>query len=792
MSFFSRLFRKAPTLSPVPASAPRTAPSAKAEKALAKPSAADRALAAAAEEGALQSAIDARDVQAVARLVVAGTSTGIRQAAAAAIEDPDVLRQLIRDVRGGNDKSVYKVLTSKRDALLEQARKLEQLQAEIHAVAEALERHSQRPYDTLSSPKLDQFESRWNVVAAQADPELRHRAQEWIDRSRETIAEHLREVAAQASRVQAAADAAAEARRLREQQAKASAAVAAEQEQALEEQKRALAQEQEAKHQAEQQAVRELGGLIRKARAALDDGNSSRAVGVRRAMEEKLAGAPSLPANLASQLQQLDRQLDELKDWKSFSVAPKRAELIDEMMSLVGETLDPLALADRIKSLQEEWRTLSKGVDANLDPTLEADWQRFQAAAQKAYQPCSEYFAAQALVREENLRRRDALLARLTAFEAGYNWEQPDWQAVIRTLRETKQEWRSCLPVDRQAGKQQEKGFVALTASLQARLDAEYARNLKQKESLIERAQALIASDDGRKAIDAIKGLQQQWRTVGPVPREVDQRLWGQFREHCDAVFQKREQDFAVYTAGLENNKTQAIALCEQIEQIAALEGAELLTRAGALVELRSAFEALGEFPRAESRELRNRLDQSLDRCKKSIARQHARNAERGWNDLFEAANHVRAYRLAVARSLDTEQLNALKEAAENYIASVQRWPKNGLDALKQALTRERSPDFAANEAALKMLCIRAEMLTDTPTPPEDQALRREYQLQRLVQNMGQGVRTDETQLDTLAIEWVGVGPVEDAAYQPLLQRFRHCRERGNSNSSRTLTAGPR
>ena len=79
------------------------------------------------------------------------------------------------------------------------------------------------------------------------------------------------------------------------------------------------------------------------------------------------------------------------------------------------------------------------------------------------------------------------------------------------------------------------------------------------------------------------------------------------------------------------------------------------------------------------------------------------------------------------------------------------------------------------------MLCIRAELLTDLPTPPEDQPLRREYQLQRLVQSMGQGVRADDTQLDTMAIEWVSVGPVDEATYAPLLQRFRRCRERTNS-----------
>ncbi|MGQ0528911.1 MAG: DUF349 domain-containing protein [Panacagrimonas sp.] len=781
MSLLSRFFRKPVSQSTRPASASQPAASKAGDKSPHKPGTADRALAAFAEEKALRSAIDAQDVQAVARLVVAGTSTQIRQAAAAAIEDPDVLRQLIRDVRGGNDKHVYKILTSRRDGLLEQARKQVQVQAEIQAVSEALERHSRRAYDVLSSPKLSEFESRWAAVAAQADPELHGNVQQWIDRSREIIAEPLRWAAAKAALEQAAADAAAEARRLREQEAQAAATAAAEQVVAIEDQNPALDQDPQAQLQPDQQAVKQIGELIRKARAALSDGNTSRAAGVHRTIQEKLAEAAPLPANLASQIQQLDAQLKELKDWKSFSVAPKRAELIEEMESLIGITSDPQALADQIKSLKEERRTLGKGAGENAD----ADSQRFHDAAQKAYQPCSEYFAAQALIRQENLQRRDALLAKLTAFEAGHNWEQADWQAVIKILRDTKQAWYGHSPVDRVAGKQQQESFTALSASLQGRMDAVYASNRKQKESLIERAQQLMANEDGRKAIDAVKALQQTWRTLkGPLPRTVDQSLWEEFRRHCDAVFQKREQDAAAYTAGLERNKTQALALCEQIEDIAALEGNELLERAGARVELRKAFEALGEFPRADTRELHNRLDRALDRCEKALARQRARDAERSWSAVFEAAKHVRAYRLALVRGADADQLTTLKETAEHYFASVQRWPKNGLETLslglKQGLEGEPSSDLVANERALRMLCIRAEIQSDTPTPPEDQALRREYQLQRLVNSMGQGLKSDDAQWDKITLEWVSAGPVDDAVYERLVQRFRHCRERGS------------
>lgn len=770
MSLFSRFFRKAPPSSRVPSPAHSAASS---DKVVAKASAESRALAAAAEEQALQSALDAGDVQAVARMVVAGTSTRIRQAAAQAIDDPELLRQLIREVRGGNDKNVYKVLSAKRDAQLEQARKQEQLRTEITVASEAIERHSQRPYDALYAERLDQIERRWTAVAEQADPALRERVGQWLARSRETLAEHQRELAEKALRAQAAAEAEAAARQQREQQREQQAQAEAEQARLVEERRRKLAEETKA----ERQAADQVGELIRKARAALNEGSTSRAAGMRRAIEEKLAAVTPLPDSLARPLQQLDKQLAELKDWKSFSVAPKRSELIAEMLLLPEASLEPLALAERIKSLQDEWRTLAKGAGEDF----EADWQRFQEAGHKAYEPCKAYFAAQALVREENLQRRDAVIARFAEFEAEQDWAQPDWRAVINALREMKQEWRRYSDVDAQAARKQQSKFSALCARLQERLDAEYARNRAQKESLIERARQLVSHEDGRQAIETIKGLQQQWRAVGPLPRELDQRLWEEFRQHSDAVFQKRQQDFAAYTAGLEANRTQAVALCEQIEAIAALEGAELLAGTGALGELRAAFDALGELPRADTRELRNRLDRALERCRTALARQKSRDAEQAWADLFTAAKHACAYRLAVAQGTEMAQASALKQAAEACIASISHWPKGGLDALRQALADERSTDLAANQAALRQLCIRAEILTGMPTPAEDQALRREYQLQRLVQGMGQRAQADQTNLDAMALEWIGVGPVEATVYEPLLQRFLGCRARAVS-----------
>jgi uncharacterized protein DUF349 len=766
MSLFSRLFRKAP----LPALPPEKPPQ-NLEPPRPAPNGPDRAVVATKEAAEIEAALEARDSQTIGRLVLEGSSTKIRQQAAQAVQDLEQLRQLIKEVRGGNDKSVYKILTGKRDALLIQARQREQLDAEIAAASIALERHSHRPYDPLFTPTLEQHQGRWSAVAADAAPEIRLKAQEAIDRSREVIAHHLRQIAVEASRELAAANAAAEAQRQRELAQKAAAAAAAERAQLAEAERKTLAE----KHEAEAVAFRQIGGLIRKAHGALSEGSTGRAAGLRRAIEEKLPTAPPLPPHLTTSIQLLDKKLEELKDWKSFSVAPKRIELMEEMESLVGATIEPVALADRIKSLQEEWRTLSKGAGENV----EADWQRFQEAAQKAYQPCREYFEAQGLVRQENLQRRAALLERLGAFESGHNWEQPDWRTVIVALRESKQEWRTHSPVDRAAGKALQQRFDALTGSLQERLDAAYARNVNEKRLLVERAQRLVASEDSRKAIDDAKALQQKWKEVGLTPRDEGQRLWEEFRQHCDAVFQKRQQEYAEHNAGLEANKAKAAAVCAELETIAGLTGRELLEGAGRIPDLRVAFEEAGELPRGDERNLRTKFERALERCERALGRQEASDAERSWVDLLEAANRVRAYRAAFAHEVDESERDALKQAAEDFIATVSQWPKGGLEAVKKSLAQAAAGDFEANETVLRTLCIRAEILTDLPTPPEDQTLRREYQVQRLVQGMGQGITADEKQLDAMTIEWIGIGPTDDVTYLALLERFKRCRQRG-------------
>jgi hypothetical protein len=707
-------------------------------------------------------------------LVFGASSSRIRQLAAQSISDPAELRQLLRQGHG-KDKNVYRIIREKCDALNAEQHSVEKARSDAVRACESLERQAHRIYEPVYEPTLRHFHTRWQALEAHAPSDLRERAARAIERCEQIVAEHRMRVGQQAD--EAAAREARDAER-------AEAVRLAEQESArLREDAEREAQEATARREADEAAraaqasrdaaaTREVHALIGKAQAALREGATGRASGLRRALDEKLAALPAVPPPISRQVHKLDSSLGELKAWKEHAAAPKRAELIQEMESLIGATEGPQALADRIRQLQEDWKIISKGVLSDSD----ADWQRFHQAAERAYQPCREYFEGLAKMRQANAAKRRTILERLRAFEAAQTGEAADWRAFATVLREAPLEWRRHSAVERSAARELQNEFDAAIGRLQARLAAWHAGNAEQKRALILRAEGLVALEDGREAADTVKRLQAQWKEIGAAAPDQEQVLWKEFRGHCDAVFQKRHQAHVDLTAGLQSNKAQAVALCEEAEQLAARSGSELRDGTAKIAAWRAAFEAIGELPRAEERGLKSRFERALDRVKASMSQQRARDRERSVDDLLEAAGRIHAYARAAAQGASAEAEGAeLKAAAETFIAGIAQWPKGGAEAIAAAWAQATAaaPPDAAHEKALRLLCIRRELLKELPTPPEDQPLRREYQMQRLVERMGKGSDRPDDTVESLALEWTRSKCVPEQIYQGLLGRFR-------------------
>ncbi len=114
------------------------------------------------------------DPEEVARLVVDGASSRLRQLAAETIQDSEQIRELLVRVRG-KDNTVYKILKQKRDAQNAQLRQAAEVAAEANAVCALLERHGQRGFDASYAGIFAQLAARWQAVAGYPDAEVAQR-----------------------------------------------------------------------------------------------------------------------------------------------------------------------------------------------------------------------------------------------------------------------------------------------------------------------------------------------------------------------------------------------------------------------------------------------------------------------------------------------------------------------------------------------------------------------------------------------------------------------------------------
>ena len=722
----------------------------------------------------------------LARVAVEGPTTRVRQAAAAAIDDPALWYDLLPRLRG-RDKAAYKLIRQRTDALLAGQREVEEAARQADALCASIERHSNRMHDALYGATLSLLTERWQALPVTPDAGVRQRAEKALDRCLENVAAHDREVARLAA-VREADEARARAREAEVQalqqdaaeQAAAQAAAEANAQAAEEEARAADAQVLADRHAAEAAAQGEVVSLIRLSGAALHRGDTRKAARFRQSIEAALPGAPALPPHLARSLEQLDARLNELRQWKDYVVAPKRIELIEEVEALIGVDEEPEALAEHLRALRQEWRTINQGIA--VDVPTEAE--RFERAYQAAFEPCRVYFAAQAAIRRSNLDHRKQVLERVLAFEAAIDAEQPDHPRIARVLREAPRDWRRHAPVDRDANRPVETEYYRALDRLRARLSAWHGRNAADKQALIGRAQQLATAGDAALAVDEVKRLQAQWKTTGPVPHAQSEALWEEFRALCNAVYERRQQAFAQQSAALELAKAQAMALCGQVEQASQQDPADRQSGQAQLREWQAAFAALGELPRAEARALQERFRRAISRYEALLAGLEQRATDAVETNVLAAARHVRAYQRAVIECATDAGRAALRTAADAFIAGVPRWPNKGtLQALRQALARTDSAEFAtvndaARELALRTLCVHAEILSDAATPPEDASLRREHELQLLRQGLGQARRVDERDWEAMRLEWLGMGAVAPEVHDELERRFIQCLKR--------------
>jgi hypothetical protein len=237
-------------------------------------------------------------------------------------------------------------------------------------------------------------------------------------------------------------------------------------------------------------------------------------------------------AAIAPRVQEL-RDADEWQRWANLQV---QEELCRGMEALKEEE-NPDTASRRMRELQARWKEVA------LAPRTqgEAMWRRFKTAQDEIYNRSAAYFAAQNAERLANLVKKQALTERAEALA-----DSSDWVRTASQLQALQADWKSIGPVSRGQEKAVwerfrsacDRFFTRRQEDLKKRKD-EWSANLTRKEALCAQAEGLADSTDWNTAAAALKKLQAEWKTIGPVRKAKSEAVWQRFREACDKFFER-------------------------------------------------------------------------------------------------------------------------------------------------------------------------------------------------------------------------------------------------------------
>ena len=225
-----------------------------------------------------------------------------------------------------------------------------------------------------------------------------------------------------------------------------------------------------------------------------------------------------------------------------------------------------------LRELLESWKSAQRRGPRLDRPTEDGLWKRFSHARttfdRHRRQFFSELDAKQAQVRAA----KEALIKRAEEMQTS-----TDWAGTSAKYRDLLAEWKK-------AGRASRKEDDALWARFRAAqqvfydarrakdeaVDAEFAENLKVKEALVAKAEALLPIKDIKAAKKALRPIQDAWEEAGRVPRGAVRRIEGRMRAVEDAI---REAENAEWRRTDPETKARAEGLAGQLQDaIAGLE----------------------------------------------------------------------------------------------------------------------------------------------------------------------------------------------------------------------------
>lgn len=285
-----------------------------------------------------------------------------------------------------------------------------------------------------------------------------------------------------------------------------------------------------------------------------------------------------------------------------------------EAAEKLAEEPDVISAFHQLQELHQQFREVGPVAKELRDEV----WTRFKAASTIINKRHQQHFDELRAKEEDNLVKKTALCEKVEDIVKDEHKGANEWEKLTKEIIDIQAEWKKIgFAPQKMNVKIFERfraacdDFFSKKAAFFKEMKQRYNENIAKKQSLIEKAEALMESTDWKVTTDKMIALQKEWKTIGAVPKKVGDELWSKFLEACNKFFEARNAANAGTRNEERTNLDKKKAIISQLKELVEGNVDDLQEKVKGLVD---EYAKIGHVPYKEKDKLYKQYHEVLDK----------------------------------------------------------------------------------------------------------------------------------------------------------------------------------
>lgn len=255
------------------------------------------------------------------------------------------------------------------------------------------------------------------------------------------------------------------------------------------------------------------------------------------------------------------RELDFKHNYEEKLKIIERAEALKDLPDVMRASRD-------LNTLHQLWKN-------DLGPVAkehrEALWKRFQEATKIIQTRRQEYQKDIVGAMKENLEKKKILLKEMQQLTIEEPRSHNAWQSALKKFNQLRENFKTIGYVPSKESKVTWQEFREIGRDFMQKKNVfyknqkqEYNQNIEAKKELILKSKNILEDSEWNLKVQEMKTIQKEWKSVGFVPRKLDNKLWFEFSEVHKTFFDRIKSGYQHLNPEqevLQHKKLAAIAL---------------------------------------------------------------------------------------------------------------------------------------------------------------------------------------------------------------------------------------